>query len=291
MSLALANIKNLCSRKDGILTIDVVTGTLNKNEKGVYLVMAIVVPYSVDEKARKEGKGKKIADQKAAKGRVQTPTKSANPNVYWNSNHTLNISDLTTLNILQAECYQTRALGKSKLLGMLEIPIDEALVGGSKQSYDLFSAKEKTKTIGNIEFKLKLQPSAPGLEVVSLSSEKLESIPKFLFDSFWVPVYLKELNLTGCEITKIPPEITKFSLLATLNLSNNKLKEIPDFLLEMEHLTLLDVSANQITEVSDAILSSGLKSVNIIDNPLEDLSEDMIKSKKIRSNFVSVTPR
>lgn len=52
--------------------------------------MAILVPYSVDAKKRKESQGKKISDHKDISGeKFKSKNVNANPNAYWNESHTL----------------------------------------------------------------------------------------------------------------------------------------------------------------------------------------------------------
>jgi len=293
MSLALASVKNLCTRKDGCLHVDLSSVSLEKNEK-IYIVMAVIVPYSVDSKARKNSQGKTISEHKGAGEKIRTASQQATPTAYFNQSYDFNITDLTTINFLQLECWQVRSVRKDHLLGMFEVPISNSFIASSKTSFPLNEPKNKDKAIGEIELKLKLNPSTPGLEVISLASENLGRVPKFIFDSFWLPRFLKELNLPDCGIEEIPEDITKLSLLLNLNLAQNSIKEIPNFLFSLTSLGSLDLSANKITEIPLSVLDSKIQVLNVIDNPIKELDPQLENCKILRTNYVPpmpITPR
>jgi hypothetical protein len=62
-----------------------------------------------------------------------------------------------------------------------------------------------------------------------------------------------ELDLSGCNLTSIPPEIGQLRNLQSLNLSNNQLTTLPDQLGQLEHLEVLDIENNLISEVPSCI--------------------------------------
>ena len=59
------------------------------------------------------------------------------------------------------------------------------------------------------------------METITLNSENIEEIPKFVFSSFWLPRILKNLSLQSCKIKEIPEDISTLSVLEQLNLSGN----------------------------------------------------------------------
>ncbi|WP_440955640.1 leucine-rich repeat domain-containing protein [Methanosarcina sp. Mfa9] len=62
-----------------------------------------------------------------------------------------------------------------------------------------------------------------------------------------------ELNLSGNQLTQIPPEIGELGNLTELNLSWNQLTQIPPEICELENLTTLNLSQNQLTQIPPEI--------------------------------------
>lgn len=109
---------------------------------------------------------------------------------------------------------------------------------------------------------------------------------------------LKELDLSGCSLDKVPSAIAELTNLEILILNHNKLIKLPDDLGELEHLHKiqahhnklrefpngidalseleeLDLHDNKITELPKKMLNmSALKHLNIKDNPITDIPEE-----------------
>jgi len=73
------------------------------------------------------------------------------------------------------------------------------------------------------------------------------------------------------QITQIPPEIGKLRQLWTLSLSNNQLTQIPPEIGHLQQLRELGLSNNQLTELPFTIINLRLRSINISNNPLENI--------------------
>ena len=77
----------------------------------------------------------------------------------------------------------------------------------------------------------------------------------------------------------------------------NNITEIPDFFPTLKQLKWVDLSFNQITKLPEALKEMNLQTLNIVDNPLEDIPECLLGDDSfIRTNLLSprgelVSPR
>jgi len=62
-----------------------------------------------------------------------------------------------------------------------------------------------------------------------------------------------KLDLSGRNLTEIPPEIAQLTSLQELNLNNNQISEIPEALAQLTSLQFLDLGHNQISEIPEAL--------------------------------------
>lgn len=92
------------------------------------------------------------------------------------------------------------------------------------------------------------------------------------------------LNLTGKQVTVIPPEIKKMVNLQTLVLAHNKIKSIPPEIAFLKKLQTLNVSYNQI-EVLPAEIGelSSLVSLNLHNNLVSALPNEITKLRNLKS--------
>ncbi|VXD25427.1 leucine-rich repeat domain-containing protein [Planktothrix paucivesiculata] len=86
----------------------------------------------------------------------------------------------------------------------------------------------------------------------------------------------KKLDLSGKELTELPPEIGKLTQLETFNLSSNELKQIPESITQLVNLTALDLEDNQLREIPESISQLvNLTKLDLTDNQLRDLPESI----------------
>lgn len=93
---------------------------------------------------------------------------------------------------------------------------------------------------------------------------------------------LTELDLSGNQLTQLPPEITELKNLTTLDLSWNKLTQFPPEITELKNLIILDLSRNQLTQLPPEITE--LKNLTVLDldsNQLIQLPSDIVKLKNL----------
>ena len=62
-----------------------------------------------------------------------------------------------------------------------------------------------------------------------------------------------KLNLSGNQLTSLPPEIEKLTNLTGLNLANNKLTSVPLEITKLTSLTSLDLGYNKLTSLPPEI--------------------------------------
>lgn len=155
------------------------------------------------------------------------------------------------------------------------------------------------------------------LEVLDLSNLGLSSLPDVFAPSSTLFPYLKKLDLSNNQFTKIP-HITKLSELdlshnqiqsisnmdcqmylsglSKLDLSHNQLKSIPPFIRTLNKLEELNLSNNNISTIPEGVkLQPGEKSIgvligdwinlkilNLSHNPLVDVPDSVLHNESIR---------
>ena len=142
--------------------------------------------------------------------------------------------------------------------------------------------------------------SMPGLKVLDLSGNQIESIPekigalknlreltmnanklRSLPSSIGSLAKLERLSLYNNELTALPSSMEKLKNLAGLFLSNNKLTSIPAL---PPKLTLLDLKLNNLSSVPEAITKHGaLKYLFVGENKLTTLPESIGDVKSLET--------
>jgi hypothetical protein len=88
----------------------------------------------------------------------------------------------------------------------------------------------------------------------------------------------KELDLSGCGIAELPPELAELKQLTVLDLSRNSLKSLPEFVSGLVNLEYLDLSGNELETVPDCIGDlSQLGTLKLGSNRLKTLPESIEK--------------
>jgi len=103
---------------------------------------------------------------------------------------------------------------------------------------------------------------------VNLADNEMKAITKNFFTTF---TQLKELDLQGNVLTKLPDNIGEMEHLTSINLANNKFSVFPEKLTEIQTLERINLEGNAITEISLEKLSAmpALKWINVKGNPLD----------------------
>lgn len=106
------------------------------------------------------------------------------------------------------------------------------------------------------------------LTYISLSKQKLEKIPDFIFEFSG----LKSIFLYGNKITKIPEKIKNLKQTETLNLSDNNINKLPNEIFKLPNLKNLDIENNQIKTIPQEIFyAENLDDIQISSNTLNAL--------------------
>ncbi|MFM7279304.1 MAG: leucine-rich repeat protein [Microcystis aeruginosa] len=84
----------------------------------------------------------------------------------------------------------------------------------------------------------------------------------------------RKLDLSGRNLTEIPPEIAQLTSLQSLDLNKNQIREIPEALAYLTSLQRLDLSNNQISEIPEALAQlTSLQYFNLNNNQIREIPE------------------
>ena len=86
------------------------------------------------------------------------------------------------------------------------------------------------------------------------------------------------LDLSGLELTQLPPEIGQLRNLTWLYVDNNLLTQLPATIGQLSNLGELDVEGNQLTELPPEIGQlSNLRKLNLNGNPLQTPPPEIVQ--------------
>ncbi|XP_012686556.1 leucine-rich repeat-containing protein 20 [Clupea harengus] len=113
-----------------------------------------------------------------------------------------------------------------------------------------------------------LRTATDNIRSITLANNELKALTNKFFSTF---VQLRELDLQGNKLSKLPDAVGEMKHLTSINLSQNKLKSFPDRLTEIRTLENINLENNEISDVPVEKLSSmpALKTANVRSNPLE----------------------
>ncbi|XP_034414741.1 leucine-rich repeat-containing protein 20 [Cyclopterus lumpus] len=125
-------------------------------------------------------------------------------------------------------------------------------------------------------FKL-LRSVSDNIRVITLADNMMKTISSKLFSTF--PL-LRELDLRGNVITKLPEIVGGMEHLTYINLANNSFSIFPDKLTEIATLERINLEGNGITEIPVEKLNDmpALKWLNVKSNPLDSNTQSALQS-------------
>ena len=93
---------------------------------------------------------------------------------------------------------------------------------------------------------------------------------------------VKEINLSGYGLKKLPGEVYNFKKLENLNLSKNQISELKINTRKIPHLKTLDLSDNYLSDKSLKIKkNSSVKVLNLTENGIDNLNKKWLKNKNM----------
>ncbi|XP_053889548.1 leucine-rich repeat-containing protein 20 isoform X2 [Malaclemys terrapin pileata] len=108
-----------------------------------------------------------------------------------------------------------------------------------------------------------------GIHLITLANNELKSVTSKFITTF---SQMRELNLEGNYLRRLPEEMRTLLHLKVINLSRNKFRHFPEQLTTLKALETINLEENEITDVPVEKLSSmeSLQSVNLKSNPLNE---------------------
>lgn len=149
-----------------------------------------------------------------------------------------------------------------------------ATVEEGKDSLDLSDCKLVSFPDG--VFKV-LSSVAHNIRFITLAHNKMKVISGKFFSIF---SGLRELDLQGNVLTKLPDTVAGMEHLTFINLADNNFSIFPDKLTEIATLERINLEGNSITEIPVDKLSGmpALKVLNVQSNPLDSNSRSALQS-------------
>ncbi|KAM3859214.1 leucine-rich repeat-containing protein 20-like [Diretmus argenteus] len=126
-----------------------------------------------------------------------------------------------------------------------------------------------------------LRSVSENIHIITLADNEMKSISGKFFATF---TQLRELDVQGNVLTKLPDAVGEMEHLTSINLANNKFSIFPAKLTEIPTLERINLEGNFITEIPMEILSAmpALKWINIKWNPLD---KDTLSAVQSPHNF------
>ncbi|XP_009996504.1 PREDICTED: leucine-rich repeat-containing protein 20 [Chaetura pelagica] len=137
-------------------------------------------------------------------------------------------------------------------------------VENKTDSLDLANCKLMTFPVGIYKA---MRSVTEGIHHISLANNELKSLTSRFVATF---SQLRELNLAGNYLHRLPEELTSLRHLRAINLSRNRFRRFPEPLAALTSLETIDLEENEITEVPAEQLASmaSLRSLNLRANPV-----------------------
>ncbi|XP_005281915.2 leucine-rich repeat-containing protein 20 isoform X3 [Chrysemys picta bellii] len=143
--------------------------------------------------------------------------------------------------------------------------VNETVENGA-ESLDLADCKLMMFPIGIYKV---MRNVTEGIHLITLANNELKSVTSKFITTF---SQMRELNLEGNYLRRLPEEMRTLLHLKVINLSRNKFRHFPEQLTTLKALETINLEENEITDVPVEKLSSmeSLQSVNLKSNPLNE---------------------
>lgn len=127
------------------------------------------------------------------------------------------------------------------------------------------------------------------IRMVTLADNEMKAISSKFCSTF---TQLKELNLKGNVLTKVPDAVVQMEHLISIDLSNNNFTIFPEKLTEMTALERINLEGNQITDlpVEKLLAMSSLKWINLKSNPFNPETQSALQSAHSFDILTSTDP-
>ncbi|XP_029312377.1 leucine-rich repeat-containing protein 20 [Cottoperca gobio] len=122
-----------------------------------------------------------------------------------------------------------------------------------------------------------LRSVSDNIHVVTLADNEMKSISSKFFSTF---TQLRELDLRGNVLTKLPEAVGGMEHLTCINLSYNSFSIFPDKITEIATLERINLEGNSITGIPVEKLSNmpAMKWLNVKSNPLDSNTQSALQS-------------
>lgn len=122
-----------------------------------------------------------------------------------------------------------------------------------------------------------LRSVSENIRIITLADNEMKAITSKFFSTF---TQLRELDLRGNVLTKLPDTVGEMKHLTCINLAFNNFSVFPDKLTEIATLERINLEGNSITEIPVEKLSGmpALKWLNVKSNPLDSNTQSALQS-------------
>ncbi|XP_051274315.1 leucine-rich repeat-containing protein 20 isoform X1 [Dicentrarchus labrax] len=122
-----------------------------------------------------------------------------------------------------------------------------------------------------------LRSVSENIRVITLADNEMKALSSKFFSTF---SQLRELDLRGNVLTKLPNSVAEMEHLTCINLANNSFSIFPDKLTEIATLERINLEGNSLTEIPVEKLSEmpALKWLNVKSNPLDSNTQSALQS-------------
>ncbi|XP_076856644.1 leucine-rich repeat-containing protein 20 [Brachyhypopomus gauderio] len=116
-----------------------------------------------------------------------------------------------------------------------------------------------------------LRSCTDNIHKITLANNEVKALPSKFFTTF---VQLRELDLEGNVLTKLPDAVGNMEHLVSINLAKNRFSTFPQQLMNVRTLQHINLESNQITELQIEGLCEmpALQCVDVRGNPLASSS-------------------
>lgn len=125
--------------------------------------------------------------------------------------------------------------------------------------------------------------------VITLADNEMKALSSKFFNTF---TKLRELDLRGNVLTKLPDAVGDMEHLTSINLANNNFTAFPNKLTEVRTLERIDLEGNGITDVPVEKLFAmpALKWINMKSNPLDAQTRSALQAPHSFELLTSTEP-